>query len=229
MRRSAANFAGAQTMGILEALGYLASGLVVLTFCMKTMMPLRIVAIGSNLAFIAYGLDGRLIPILVLHSILLPLNTLRLYQMHRLLKKIRKAAEGDLSLEGLLPFMSRRRVKRGEVLFRKGDRAQGMFYVASGRVQFEELGKSVATGAVLGEISMFSPSKQRTATAVCETDGELLVMSDDKVKELYYQNPEFGFNLVQLITKRLIENCETAEASSGRWPHVEGLSVQPAA
>ncbi len=215
-------------MKITEALGYLASGLVFLTFCMKTMIPLRIIAIGSNLAFICYSLAGGLIPILILHGILLPLNTVRLFQMHQLLKRIRKAAEGDLSLEGLVPFMSRQKVKRGDVLFRKGESAQGLFYVVTGRVRIEELGKSVATGAVLGEISMFSPTKQRTGTAVCETDGELLVMSDDKVKELYYQNPEFGFNLVQLITKRLIENCETAEASSGRWPRVEGLRNQPA-
>ena len=64
-----------------EAIGYFASGLVFVTFCMKTMMPLRLVAIGSNVAFIAYGAVNGLVPILILHSLLLPLNTLRTVQI----------------------------------------------------------------------------------------------------------------------------------------------------
>ena len=36
-----------------EALGCLAFGLVLLTFGMRTMLPMRILAIGSNHAFIA--------------------------------------------------------------------------------------------------------------------------------------------------------------------------------
>jgi CRP/FNR family transcriptional regulator, cyclic AMP receptor protein len=94
---------------------------------MKTMMPLRIVAIGSNFAFIAYSLAEGLLPILVLHSILLPLNALRLVQMQKLLRRMRQATQGDLTLEGLLPFMSRRKVRRGEILFRKNDPAPEMF------------------------------------------------------------------------------------------------------
>ena len=148
---------------------------------------------------------------------------------NQLMRKIRDAAESDLSLDGLLPFMMRRRFRRGQVLFRKGEIAHEMYYIVLGRVQIEEVGKSVGAGAVLGEISMFSPSKQRTASASCESDGELLVMTDDKVRQLYYQNPRFGFRLVQLITRRLIENCETAERSAGRWPAVERPPIRAAA
>jgi hypothetical protein len=50
---------------------------------MKDMVNLRIVAICSNLAFIAYALVLNLTPILVLHVILLPLNGLRLAQALR--------------------------------------------------------------------------------------------------------------------------------------------------
>jgi hypothetical protein len=216
-------------MDLAEGLGYLASGLVVGTFCMKTMMPLRIVAIGSNFAFIAYSLAEGLVPILVLHSILLPLNALRLVQMQRLLRKMREAAQGDLALEGLLPFMTRRKVKRGAILFRKGELAHDMFYVLSGDVRLPEIGRTIGAGAVLGEVSMFSPDRARTATAVCATDGELLVMSEDKVRQLYFQNPKFGFHLVQLITRRLLENCATTEALPGRWPDEECRHAKAAA
>jgi hypothetical protein len=35
-------------------------------------------------------------------------------------------------------------------------------------------------------------------------------VSADKVRELYYQNPEFGFFLVGLITRRLMEDAKGA-------------------
>ena len=54
-------------MSWLEAIGYLASLLVLSTFYMKTMIPLRCCAIASNVAFIAYGFFGEIYPVLVLH------------------------------------------------------------------------------------------------------------------------------------------------------------------
>jgi CRP/FNR family transcriptional regulator, cyclic AMP receptor protein len=216
-------------MDLAEGLGYLASGLVVGTFCMETMMPLRIVAIGSNFAFIAYSLAEGLLPILVLHSILLPLNALRLVQMQKLLRRMQEAAQGDLALEGLLPFMSRRKVKRGEILFRKDQLAHEMFYVLAGEIRLQELGRTIGPGTVLGEISMFSPDRRRTATAVCATDGELLAMTADQVRALYFQDPKFGFHLVQLITRRLLENCATTEALPGRMPELDSLRAKAAA
>lgn len=200
------------TVEIGEFLGYLASGLVFLTFCMKTMIPLRLLAIGSNLAFISYGLVDGLIPIVILHCMLLPLNLVRLYQMYNLIKTIRQAVRGDLSLDGILPYMTRRRFERGAILFRKGDTAGQMFYMLAGRIHLLEIDKSIGEGTVIGEISMFSPQKERTATARCESDCDLLAIDDDKVMQLYFQNPQFGFALIRLITSRLIENSEAATA-----------------
>ena len=65
-------------MSAVEVVGYLASALVLATFCMRDMVPLRCVAIASNLAFIAYGALADLGPVLVLHLLLLPVNLLRL-------------------------------------------------------------------------------------------------------------------------------------------------------
>lgn len=61
-----------------ELIGYLASALVLATFCMRDMVALRCLAIASNLAFIAYGALADLGPVLVLHLLLLPVNVLRL-------------------------------------------------------------------------------------------------------------------------------------------------------
>jgi CRP/FNR family transcriptional regulator, cyclic AMP receptor protein len=65
-------------MTTVDALGYVASSLVLATFTAKSMVGLRTLAIGSNIAFIAYSLSAALWPILLLHSIMLPLNLIRL-------------------------------------------------------------------------------------------------------------------------------------------------------
>ena len=198
-------------MTMVEFVGYVAASLVFATFCMKTMIPLRIVGITSNLTFIAYSWLAGVVPLFVLHSALLPLNIWRLMQIRVLVREVRKAALGDLPLEGLLPFMSPRRAEAGEILFRRGDAADAMFHLLRGAVRLEELGKRLGPGAMLGEISMFAPRRERTATAICDTDVELLSIAAAKVVQLYYQNPRFGFHVVRLITARLIENLRGAE------------------
>jgi hypothetical protein len=69
-------------MSFTEPLGYLASALVLATFCMRDMRRLRWMAIASNLAFIAYGALADLGPVLVLHLLLLPVNVQRLMAWH---------------------------------------------------------------------------------------------------------------------------------------------------
>jgi hypothetical protein len=66
---------------ISEAMGFFASALVLLTFTMKDMRTLRIIAIFSNFAFIGYGALEWLPPVLCLHLLLLPMNLLRLKQI----------------------------------------------------------------------------------------------------------------------------------------------------
>jgi hypothetical protein len=61
-----------------SAIGFVASALVLAAFGMKDMVNLRIVAICSNVAFITYAVMLNLLPILILHVILLPLNAWRL-------------------------------------------------------------------------------------------------------------------------------------------------------
>ncbi|MCG2643795.1 MULTISPECIES: hypothetical protein [Bradyrhizobium] len=67
----------------VNLLGYLAAGLVLATFCMRSMTTLRTVALASNVAFIGYGYLANLTPVLLLHVILLPVNTYRLVQICR--------------------------------------------------------------------------------------------------------------------------------------------------
>ena len=67
-------------MTALDGLGFLVAGLVLATLCMKRLIPLRVTAMGSNLAFVLYGHLAGIEPVLVLHLILLPVNSVRLMQ-----------------------------------------------------------------------------------------------------------------------------------------------------
>lgn len=67
-------------MNAADALGYCASALVLATFCMNGMVALRLTALASNVAFIAYGASAGIDPVLMLHTLLLPLNAWRLAQ-----------------------------------------------------------------------------------------------------------------------------------------------------
>jgi hypothetical protein len=66
---------------IPELSGYIASVLVLLAFAVADMRLLRIIAILSNLAFIAYGALNWLPPVIGLHLLLLPLNIFRLREI----------------------------------------------------------------------------------------------------------------------------------------------------
>jgi hypothetical protein len=70
-------------MNAWNAVGFLAAGLVITAFCMKDILHLRIVAVASNVAFLAYGVALGLIPVWLLHLVLLPVNLVRLWQVGR--------------------------------------------------------------------------------------------------------------------------------------------------
>jgi hypothetical protein len=58
----------------VHMVGMLAAGCVLGTFCMQSMVALRAFAIASNVLFVVYGAAADLLPIIVLHAILLPIN-----------------------------------------------------------------------------------------------------------------------------------------------------------
>jgi hypothetical protein len=185
---------------------WLAAFLVFSSFFMKTIVPLRIIAVISNVAFIvyallglAYGVFGRVYPILVLHSCLLPLNVLRLRQLRALIRAVHEASD-DEAIHALIPFMTTEAHRKGDTLFRQGQPADRLYLLQSGRVAFAELDNDLSAGALFGEVGLFAPHGVRTLTAVCEEDCRLATISGDKVLELYYQNPKFGLFLIRLIS-----------------------------
>jgi CRP/FNR family cyclic AMP-dependent transcriptional regulator len=198
----------------VQVVGYAASLLVFSTFYMKTMIPLRCVAIASNVAFLTYGYFAHLYPVFLLHTVLLPLNVFRLHQMYRLKERLRQALERDLSLELLLPFVKRESFKAKEPLFHKGDAADKLYYLERGTVSLPEVDRTVQAGEIIGEMGVFSPFKERTASAVCTTDSTFLALDERTALELYYSNPDFGLFMVRTIIRRFLDQQAQGGARS---------------
>jgi CRP-like cAMP-binding protein len=198
-------------MDYVTLVGFLAAALVIATLSMRTMVPLRVIGIRSNVAFVTYGVLFGSYPTIVLHSILFPLNFYRLREMLNLVKQVKSASQGDMSMDWLKPFMHKRAITAGEVLFRKGDEADRMFFVVSGQLHLQQIDIDLSPGALVGELGMLAPARARTQTLVCTQSGSVLEITYDKIEELYYQNPQFGFYFLRLSTGRLFENIARLE------------------
>ena len=107
---------------------------------------------------------------MILHLILLPVNTFRLVQIQRLVRGLTHLQSTDLSIKHFLPFMTHRRFRTGDTLTRRGERADRLFYLVHGQAKVVEIDKTISSGTVLGEIGVFARDQIRMATVVCVTD-----------------------------------------------------------
>lgn len=201
------------TMDLGNVLGMLGVGFCLASFAVKNMLSLRVLALAGNVFFIAYGYVESLLPSISLNAVLLPLNTVRLWEITRLSREIASATRDSPVSQWLLPHMNRRAFKAGEVLFRRGDAAKLLIYIARGEVKLAEIGLKLGPGELIGEVGLFSPDKQRTQTLVGETDGELYEMTDEMIFQLYYQNPKLGYYLMRLVAERLLRDVRRLDGN----------------
>lgn len=198
-----------------DLFGYFASFLVFITFYMKRMIPLRLTAIASNVAFISYAWLNHLTPILVLHGALLPLNLYRLVELRWLIAKVLKASSDQFSIDALLPLMHRRSVGANDVLFKANDPAEALYYVLEGTLHLPELDKDLGPGSIIGEFALFSDTGRRTATAVARTDCIVMSLTKAAVLSTLVHHPHVGIHLLKMVTVRMLEN---ARMHSPSWP-----------
>ncbi len=62
-------------------MGFAGTGFTIVAYGMRRLIPLRIAAILSSLAFLIYGLLTQSYPLLVMEIILLPINSYRLAEI----------------------------------------------------------------------------------------------------------------------------------------------------
>ena len=184
----------------------------VATLLTQTMVPLRVANMFGCAFFAGFGALAGDIKTLLLYLLLVPINAFRLRQMLQLVKMARGATQGDTSMEWLKPFMTERKYKKGDVLFKKDDDADEMFLTVTGKFLVKEISVELPPGRLMGELGFLSPDNKRTATVLCLEDGHVLTITYEKLLEIYFQNPQFGYYFLVLTSQRLLENIARLEA-----------------
>jgi hypothetical protein len=187
--------------------GYIAGLLTFIAFFMKDSLRLRQVALASNVFYAVWAAEIHLLPTMVLHLALFPVNCVRLVQILRERHAIDRAlAAADIQPEWLMHFMTRRRITAGTVLFRRGDLSDAMYFLAEGRLHLDELSIDLGAGSLIGEIGLFAPDGKRTQSVRALTNCSIYVLRRHEALALYRRDPSFGIFLIRLITKRLVDD-----------------------
>lgn len=183
----------------------------VATLLTQTMVPLRVANIIGCAFFAVFGALTGAITTFLMYLLMIPINAYRLRQMLALVKKARSATQGDTSLEWLKPFMTQRKYRKGDVLFRKNDVAKEMLLTVTGKFLVKEIGVELPPGRLMGEFGFLTPDNRRTGTIECIEDGQVLTITYEKLLEIYFQNPQFGYYFLILTSQRLLENIARLE------------------
>jgi hypothetical protein len=184
----------------------------VATLLTQTMVPLRVANMIGCLFFAIFGALSGAITTFFLYLLMIPINAYRLRQMLALVKKARSASQGDMSMEWLKPFMTQRTYRKGSILMKKGDAAHDMLLTVTGKFRVVEIDLEVPPGRLMGELGFLTPDNRRTATIECIEDGQVLTITYEKLLEIYFQNPQFGYYFLVLTSQRLLENLARADA-----------------
>src|ERR1700754_1489037 len=176
------------------------------------MGPLRVANMIGCAFFACFGALSGAVTTFLLYLLMVPINAYRLRQMLVLVKKARGATQGDTSMEWLKPFMTQRKYRKGDILFKKDDAAHEMLLTVTGKFLVKEINVELPPGNLMGELGFLTPDNRRTATIECIEDGHVLTITYEKLLEIYFQNPQFGYSSPVLTSQRLLQNIARLEA-----------------
>jgi CRP/FNR family transcriptional regulator, cyclic AMP receptor protein len=190
----------------LHLMGFLGAFLGVFSATKKAMIPLRLVAIASAIAFAIYYFWKQDWLNFLIYSIVFMSNILRLREMLELAQTMKSLTSTDFPVETLRPFMKSINFKPEAALFRKQDNATDAYYIVSGRVHLPEIETELGPGSLVGEMGLFSDRQARAYTVVAMNNVVALKISYHDLQELCLQNPAFGISLFKLIVRRQVAN-----------------------
>jgi CRP-like cAMP-binding protein len=107
------------------------------------------------------------------------------------------------------------RLRRGDVIFEKGDAATSLYIVFSGRVAIaakssdgrESVISVLGPGALFGEMSLFDGGR-RSAQARALTTAHLISIAYEDVKQVLSHRPDVLWAVVRILARRLRETDE---------------------
>ena len=132
------------------------------------------------------------------------------------------SALGEAALAALGEHIDWRDLRRGELLYRQGERCDGLYVVVSGlmEVSRDEAGKSqlvgrYGRGVLIGEAEVFAGTDRR-GTAVAVRDSALVRISRDVFRAIALQNAELLWRITERSFHRLLDGRADAEQSGGQ-------------
>lgn len=132
----------------------------------------------------------------------------------------------DRVIEQLVTHAVTRKVKKGTVLFRKGDLGTNVYAVCAGSVRIsapsdtrrDAIFNLIIPGEIFGEIA-FLDGGERTADAVASEDSELLVIERRDFMPLLTEYPKIAVKLLELL-------CERIRKTSGQVEDIVFFDVE---
>jgi len=100
---------------------------------------------------------------------------------------------------------SERVLKAGTIIMDQGQTGREAYVVLEGSATVKRNGKKIATaqaGAMVGELSLLDQGS-RTATVVCDTDCDVLVLEQRKLLAVIDEVPAVGHKLLAALATRI--------------------------
>lgn len=113
----------------------------------------------------------------------------------------------------IMRYLRARSCERGEIVVRRGDPADAMYFVASGEVEVRipDGARRLGAGEFFGEIGVLRGG-ERSATVTAAADSRLLVLGAGDLRHLMDLNPEMARRIRETAEGRLRERGEEIRA-----------------
>jgi len=116
----------------------------------------------------------------------------------------------DAEMAALAVHVTHQRFDRGELLFNEGDRCQGLYLVANGKIRIFKLSPSgreqilavEGPGSSFAELPVFDGGMYPASASALE-DAEVLFISRKDFHRLCLQHPEVGLKVIAVVGARL--------------------------
>jgi len=93
-----------------------------------------------------------------------------------------------------------------------------MSLTVTGKFLVKEIGVELPPGSIMGELGYLTPNNRRTMTIECMEDGQVLTITYERLLEIYFQNPQFGYYFLVLTSQRqrLLDNNQRLQENISR-------------
>lgn len=167
----------------IEILGYLGTALSLAAWAMKHSLHMRILSLCSSLALLTYGLSLHAWPLVALHMGLLPLNSVRAWQMMAMIAATRAAVDAS---QWLLPFARIVALSDGEAIATEGAPARDLNLLLTGRAMAD--GAVLGTGEIAGDARPFQLSRAESRTIRAEGEVSVARVDCARLEDLALQD-----------------------------------------